>query len=177
MIYEPREDSLLLQKHVKKYAKGSVLDMGTGSAIQAVEAAKKKSVSGVLAVDIQDDVIETCLKTVSNKKIKFIQSNLFSSITETFDTIIFNPPYLPEHPKLKDITLDGGKKGYETIKQFLKAAPWHLREKGVILLVFSSLTNKNRVDSLIKANNLKKKLLEKVHIFFEDLYCYKIYLL
>ena len=36
MLYEPREDSRLLAKYAKKYAKGLVLDIGTGSGIQAL---------------------------------------------------------------------------------------------------------------------------------------------
>ena len=31
MIYQPAEDTLLLAKHIKKYTKGDILDMGTGS--------------------------------------------------------------------------------------------------------------------------------------------------
>jgi methylase of polypeptide subunit release factors len=37
-IYEPQEDSFLLQKVLKEYAFGRVLDMGTGSGIQALTA-------------------------------------------------------------------------------------------------------------------------------------------
>ena len=66
MIYEPAEDSFLLQKYVKKYAKGKVLDMGTGSGIQA-EAAKD-----VLAVDVNPE----CVEYVKKKGIRAIVSNL-----------------------------------------------------------------------------------------------------
>ena len=52
MIYEPREDSYLLQKYVKKYSKGKYfLDIGSGSGIQAKTAIKAKAKS-VLATDI-----------------------------------------------------------------------------------------------------------------------------
>ena len=68
------------------------------------------------------------------------QSNLFKNLDEKFDTIIFNPPYLPSDPKLKDLTLDGGKKGYELIQKFLKQAKKHLEKKGIILLLFSPFT-------------------------------------
>ena len=64
MIYEPREDSELLAKYVKKYAFGGVLDMGTGSGIQALTAAKKKKVKSVLAADIQANVIDDIKKNI-----------------------------------------------------------------------------------------------------------------
>ncbi|MBI2659492.1 hypothetical protein HYX05_05335, partial [Candidatus Woesearchaeota archaeon] len=35
-VYEPREDSTMLERYVREYAKGKVLDVGTGSGIQAI---------------------------------------------------------------------------------------------------------------------------------------------
>jgi methylase of polypeptide subunit release factors len=40
MVYEPHEDSFLLLRQIKKFAKGNCLDMGTGSGILADEASK-----------------------------------------------------------------------------------------------------------------------------------------
>ncbi len=40
MVYEPREDSYLLKKHIPEYSRGIVLDIGTGSGILAKEASK-----------------------------------------------------------------------------------------------------------------------------------------
>jgi len=180
MAYEPREDSFILQEQVRKFAKGSVLDVGTGSGIQAETAAKKKSVRKVLAVDIDKEAIELCRATIKHRKIKFIVGDLFSNIKnkEKFDTIIFNPPYLPEEPKLKDLVeekaLAGGKKGYELLAKFLSQAPAFLKPDGIILIVFSSLTNKNKVDGLVEANLFDSKQLATEHIFFEDLYAYII---
>ena len=54
-IYEPAEDSYLLQKYVKELAIGRVLDMGTGSGIQAITALKNLQVRLVLAVDINPE--------------------------------------------------------------------------------------------------------------------------
>jgi len=68
-IYEPAEDSFLLQKYVKKYAKGIALDMGTGSGIQAETAASSKKVVKVFAVDINEEAIKYCIRHQKNKKI------------------------------------------------------------------------------------------------------------
>lgn len=174
MIYEPREDSELLAKYVKKYAFGNVLDMGTGSGIQALTAAKKNAVKSVLAADVQREVIDENKKNIDKKKIKFVVSDLFSNIDKKFDTVIFNPPYLPEDVQLKDLTLDGGKKGYEVIERFLNDINEHLKKDGIILVIFSSLTKKDKIDEFIARNLMEYKELIKKHVFFEDLLVYLI---
>ena len=171
MIYDPEEDSFLLVKYVDKFAEGKVLDLGTGSGIQA-EAALRHT-KDVLAVDIDKESVEY----VNKKGIKARISDLFSNIKEKFDLIIFNPPYLPENEvedkESKRITT-GGKYGYEILERFFSQADDYLNKNGKILIVFSSLTNKNKINKIIKENNFKFKLLEEKKIFFETLYCYLI---
>jgi len=174
--YEPREDSTLLEHYVRQHAKGHVLDMGTGSGIQAITAAHSSKVKSVLATDIQKGTIDYCKKNIKNKKIIFLVSDLFENVkNKKFDVIVFNPPYLPQELKVKDLTLEGGKKGYEVIERFLNGVSNYLKPDGIILIVFSSLTKKEKIDEFIRNNLLEFELLEKQHYFFEDLYVYKIW--
>lgn len=179
-LYEPREDSELLVKYVKKHARGIVLDMGTGVGIQALAAATKKSVSRVVAVDVNPDAVSQCKKKIKNKKITFLVSDLFSSLRKKklqFDTIVFNPPYLPlERGEDNELAraLAGGKHGYEVIAKFLADAKAFLKEKGKILLVFSSPTHKDKVDEILTQQGFVWEALEELPLFFERLYCYKI---
>ena len=226
-MYQPAEDSFLLQKFVKKhfeisekkfrvsrksqsdfpgYSKGLVLDMGTGSGIQAKEACSKADL--VVALDIDKNVIKYCEKNIKRKNICFFKSNLFQVFEDNFffydkvdnklevynkkkvknkekritlnkkqikfDLIVFNPPYLPQELKVKDLTTEGGKKGYEVIEKFINNVSDYLKKEGKVLLLFSSLTGKKKVNDLILKNNLKFVELEKKHIFFEDLIVYYI---
>jgi len=170
-VYEPREDSELLMKYVKRFASGNVLDMGTGSGVQAEEAVKKKNVKSVTAVDINPEV----KKYIKNPKIKVIISDLFSKVSGKFDTIIFNPPYLPQDAGIEDASLYGGKMGYEVLVRFLDDLSGYLKDNGKVLVVFSNLTMKNIVDMAIEKNLLEFELLEKMKLpMFEELYCYLI---
>ncbi len=174
-IYEPAEDSYLLQKYVRKYAQGRVLDIGTGSGIQALAASKVIDVREVIAIDINKEAIKQLQeKAKLDKKIKPKFSNLFEKVSTKFDTIIFNPPYLPQDKGITDKALYGGKKGYELSEKFFKQASQYLAPKGKILFLFSSLTNKDKIDQFIENNLLEAKLLEKIRIHFEDLFVYLI---
>src|SRR3989344_5438187 len=143
MIYEPREDSYLLQTQVRQYVKkgDAVLDVGTGSGIQAVAALE--ITEHVTAVDINKHAVDKVKK--EHPQIKVIQSDLFTKIpkSEKFDVIIFNPPYLPEEEREsfeERLVLTGGKYGHEILERFFKEARHYLKPKGKILVVFSSLT-------------------------------------
>jgi release factor glutamine methyltransferase len=176
MVYEPQEDSYLLLKHVKKLAYGKVIDIGTGSGIVAEGAAKNPGVKKVYAVDIDEEAISQ-LRKKKIDKVKAFKSNLFASVSEKFDVIIFNPPYLPSEEKDEDVALDGGRQGYELINKFLKQAKNHLIAGGFILMVFSNRTGKEKVDESIKAEGYDYELLEKKSLaFFEELYAYKVLL-
>lgn len=168
MIYEPAEDSYLLSKVLKRYVKNKkVLDMGTGSGIQAETALKSKAKS-VLAVDIDKEVIAF----VSQKKIPSLHSDLFSKVTGKFEVILCNPPYLPldsKEDKQSQRITTGGKQGDEFSLKFLKGAGTHLAPGGVILLLVSSLTPLSRIEQFLMAKGYRYKAVGTEKVFMEEL--------
>lgn len=176
MIYEPSEDSFLLSEQVKKYSKNKkVLDIGTGSGLQA-ETAIEAGAKSVLAADIDEESIKFT-KQKKLKKLKVIKSSLFQKVKGKFDLIIFNPPYLPldkREDKESRKATTGGKNGDEIILKFLNDLLNHLNKGGVSLLLVSSLTPKNRILPLLKKLNLKNKIISSQSLFMETLEVWEI---
>ena len=157
-VYKDAEDSWLLQEQVRKLSTGKkVLDMGTGTGIQAITAAKAGA-KEVIAVDIHPVAVQLAKENAKlNKvKIKVIQSNLFENVKGKFDLIIFNVPYLPPE-KPKDLAWSGGKK---FIEKFLKQAKNYLTKHGKIIFVFSSLTKLKNLEIIAE----KKLPFEQIYV-------------
>jgi release factor glutamine methyltransferase len=183
-VYEPREDSDLLARFVRMLARGKVLDMGTGSGVQAFAAIENSKVKEVVAADINPlavEYVKNRISVVRNEnpragKITVLKSNMFDAINqERFDTIICNPPYLPDEEKDHDPALYGGTEGYEWSVKFLHEAQQHLAPNGQILFLFSSLTNKDRIDLELKSLGYLHEELVVLAEFFERLYVYRIW--
>ena len=177
-VYEPQEDSDMLAEAVRKHAFGTVLDIGTGSGIQAITAADVKGVKSVVAADISEEALRLAATAAAKGnlkgKIRFVKSDLFSNVNGKFDTIIFNPPYLPQDAGIVDEAIYGGRRGHETLERFLNECGSHLNDGGIILIVFSSLTNKGKVDGIMERNCLEHDELAQKHVFFETLHTYLI---
>ena len=96
------------------------------------------------------------------------KSNLFSTVKEKFDFIVFNPPYVPSE-EIKWVDLDGGEKGRVIIDKFLPQVKKHLNNNGVLLLLLSSLNKPNEVLSILKKEGFSVKIIAKKKLFFEEL--------
>jgi release factor glutamine methyltransferase len=178
MIYEPAEDSYLLSENLKDFLKSKdskikILDMGSGSGIQA-QTCFDCGFKNVLCADINPEVISH----LKSKKFKTIHTDLFSKIKTQFDLIIFNAPYLPEdknEPEDSRWATTGGKYGYEIPIKFLEQAKSHLIKNGKILLLFSSLSKPKKILSESKKLGYENKKRAELKIPFEILYVYEFY--
>jgi HemK-related putative methylase len=181
-IYQSAEDSFLLEEEVKKYLKKvkdksefRVLDMGSGSGIQALAAiwagVKRRN---IIATDINKEAIAE----LKNKRLPARKSNLFSNINKEkkFNMIIFNPPYLPEDKYDKQADTTAGKHGNEIIIKFLRKAKPYLAEGGIILLLFSSLSKPDKILAYAKKRGYNsERLAEKSVGMMEKLFVYEFY--
>ncbi len=171
MIYEPAEDSFMLMGFLDDYLEDledkniSYLDLGTGSGILA-ETAKEAGVKNITCSDKNIDAV----KFTSGKGFVSIESNLFENISDSFDLITFNAPYLPEDDledfESAEITT-GGKKGDEISIKFIDSTLHHLNEKGKIFLLVSSLTPLKKLEALGGKVVARKKLFMEELIILE----------
>lgn len=167
-VYRPAEDSYLMARHVNSFASGNVLDMGTGSGIQAVTAALKTEVDSVFAVDINPAALREARNRSDDAgvsmKLSFLRSDLFAEVKGRYDWIIFNSPYLPPEGEADEHAWAGGA---GLIERFLSEARGHLEHGGSILLIYSSLSEPN-------LSGYDVELLEEIGLFFEKLYCVRL---
>lgn len=171
-VYGAREDSELLVEQVGVLVKKGmkVLDMGAGSGI-IVEALLKKT-DKVTGADINPYAVQHCRKAYPEAR--FVQSDLFSNISDKYDVITFNPPYLPEMES-EDLEtalqVSGGPAGYELLLKFLEQAKNYLKKGGFIITVFSTLTKPKKVFNKTSNLGYEHEVLKKKKAFFEELYC------
>lgn len=149
LIPRPETEELVEQsvKHISGSKPDFILDMCSGSGCIAVSLAFLFPSAQVTGADISQGAIEIARKNASNmnlnKRVSFVQSDLFENIKGRFDLIISNPPYIPTEviktlsPEVQSephIALDGGSDGMDIIKKIILAAPVYLKEGGLLAL-------------------------------------------
>ncbi len=180
-VYEPDEDTYLLLENLSIERGETFLEIGTGSGINSIVAAEKGGTG--IATDISEKALDCAKKNAKNHgvedKIEFRKGNLFAPIEkdEIFDLIIFNPPYLPieEDEKLKtelSKAWDGGPTGREIIDEFLENFEKYLKKNGKILLLHSSLANKEKTLKKLEEKGFKVNIHEKKS-FFENIFLFE----
>ena len=73
-----------------------VLDIGTGSGAIALALAKNRADWSVTAADISQDALDLASENAKNQKLNifFKKSDCFAEISEKYDIIVSNPPYI-----------------------------------------------------------------------------------
>ncbi len=154
LIPRPETETLietLLKLQAKLNAEAStgqvrrLLDIGTGSGIIAVVAAREITDCRVTATDLSPDALVVARENADthdvSDQINFIQGDLFAEVPETlYDFIVSNPPYI-ETKRLPDLmpdvrnfeptaALDGGVDGLDFYRRIISKASDYLKEGG-----------------------------------------------
>lgn len=133
--------SHLLGEAIRSEARAGelVLDMGTGSGVNAVLAARNGA--RVVAVDINPEALEAARVNADRngvgKLVDVRHSDVFSSVTESFDLIVFDPPFRWFAPRsLFEAAMTD--EGYGAMTRFFRRALDHLLPDGRMLIFFGT---------------------------------------
>lgn len=121
-----------------------ILDLGTGTGCLAITLAKELPNSQVVAVDFSLNALELANKNAKNLSADncvFIHSDWFDKISDLFDIIISNPPYIaPNDKHLDDLVAEpitalvAKNDGLADIYHIIKHAKNYLHNQGILLI-------------------------------------------
>jgi len=184
-VYQPAEDSHQLAETAIEALEGPnrVLEVGSGSGYVATMV-RQETVSDVVATDFNPHACRATraypLETTgSEAPLQTVQTDLVSGFqAESFDAVLFNPPYLPENPNGKredwmERALTGGETGRVVIERFLDAVGRVLAPDGVVFLLFSSVTGIEEVCASAADNGFEATELSSRSFPYETLVVYR----
>jgi release factor glutamine methyltransferase len=155
-VYQPAEDSGLLATAIEERGRGRLLEVGTGSGWVAAQAVQEAdAVTDVVASDRSPHACRSAHHRArdggSPPSFAVVCGDLVAPFaSDAFDTVAFNPPYLPTDPDNEwddwmERALSGGESGRDLIEPFLETVGRVLAPGGVVLLLVSSLAGYDAV--------------------------------
>lgn len=147
-VYGPAEDSALLATAIEDDVETAdlVLDVGTGTGYVGRRVAETTG-----ARVVGTDVNPTACRRALGNGIEAVQADLTAPFKPgTFDTVLFNPPYLPAMDDLEldrwfETAVTGGDSGRAVINRYLADVGRILDPDGRAYLLISSVTGVDAV--------------------------------
>jgi release factor glutamine methyltransferase len=179
-VYQPAEDSELLANAACEAIEPDdrVLDVGTGSGYIATRASE----TGARVVGA-DRNPHACRQARRNG-IEVVRMDLASAFGgETFDVVLFNPPYLPTEPNSEfdeasddwmAVALSGGETGRAVIEPFINGVGRVLRPDGFALVLASSLAGLEAIETRVHEASFESEEVAEESHFFERLVVLKL---
>jgi release factor glutamine methyltransferase len=129
-----------------------VLDIGTGTGAIALALAKNRPTWALTASDISVEALalaEQNAKKNGIRTVRFLQSDVFSNLSENYDMIVSNPPYIADFEKVEmarnvldyepHLALFADNAGLAIYQQIAEKAGQFLSERGKIYLEIGHL--------------------------------------
>ena len=143
----PRQDTETLTEEALKFTEPGmkVLDLCTGSGCILISLMKKCHGLTGTGCDISEKALKMARENGRRLQVEasWIQSDLFEQISERFDLIVSNPPYirtgvieeLQEEVRLHDpwIALDGKKDGLYFYRRIIAESTGYIRDNGALM--------------------------------------------
>ncbi len=125
-----------------------IIDLGTGSGAIAITLLAERPTWTGIAVDLSTAALEIAMLNANvlgvAQRLAFHNAAWFDRISEKFDLIISNPPYIPHLEVFKlslevqnydpHIALDGGDDGLAAYRAIAEGAVRHLNSNGLVIV-------------------------------------------
>lgn len=152
---DPRPDSEViieaaLKILIERDGKFRFLDLGTGSGCLLISLLQEFTNATGIGVDVSKEALEMALHNVKqhdlSNRVDLLNQNWADGITEKFDLIVSNPPYIPrddiielkEDVKFYDpmLALDGGIDGLDPYRYLAKQIKYILKKDAFAIFEF-----------------------------------------
>jgi release factor glutamine methyltransferase len=136
-----------------------VLDMGTGSGVSGILAARKGAI--VVAVDVNPKAI-ACARGNAKRngvaeRMTFARGDVFDGVEGDFDLIVFDPPFRWFKPR--DLLEAGSTdENYRALTRFMAEVKGRLRPNGRVLLNFGTSADMDYLQSLIRNEGMQQEM-------------------
>jgi HemK-related putative methylase len=152
----------------------SVLDLGTGSGVGAIFAARRGA--RVLAVDINEEAVRcariNALLNHVEDRVEVRHGDLLEPVRgERFDLVLFNPPFYRGLPRDK---LDHAWRGPKVFERFAAGLAQVLTPDGYALLVLSSDGDCEELLAELTAHGFGHEVLQRKDLINETLAIYAV---
>jgi release factor glutamine methyltransferase len=164
-VYRPAEDSLLFLRSVRVDAGERFLEVGAGSGLLALHAARR---GRAVATDTNPEAVRLARANarLNNLSLELVRTDLMAGLRGPFDVIAFNPPYLEGRPGDDlDRAWHGGRGGSEVSVRFLGDLRRILAPGGRAYLLLS------QVNEVAKqaTEPFEVRVVSSQRLFFEEL--------
>lgn len=175
----PRQDTEILVEtalekiNTKKPLR--VLDMCTGSGcilLSVLSYGRKKCEITGVGVDVSDKALQVAKENARNLQVdaEWIESDLFSGVSEKFDMILSNPPYIPSaviktlQPEVREhdplLALDGKEDGLYFYRKIIEESRNYLQPGGWLIFEIGAEQGE-AVSSYLKQNGFVQVVVKK----------------
>jgi HemK-related putative methylase len=152
----------------------SVLDLGTGSGLNAIMAAQRSRC--VTATDINPEAVR-CARIYAllnhvEERGEIFEGDLFAPLGDRrFDVIVFNPPFFRGEPHDR---LDQAWRSTDVIERFAIELRAHLSPTGLALVIYSSSADEAALRRAFEANDLHYSVFAQRDMLNEVLTIYRV---
>lgn len=159
------QDSVLLANLASMNGKDTVLDLGCGSGVLGFLALAKKHVKSVVGLEVQQDVVDMCKKSVEHNHLEDRFDVRLGDVKDykkilkhgEFSKVLCNPPYFKQ-TEAKDERSTSRQESTATLEDFVSAGAFALKFGGELWIVIK-VDRLSALFGALGANKLEPKLM------------------